>query len=195
MLKLTRKIKTVVGYAGALAIMVLLIWGINACREKSEREYQKERKANQKLLSENIQKRHELYLKAEKNLKDFTEELNKMVAYLQEHPGVIEELKKYDWTKLEKHASSLETIYKIGFNGVKSHLEKGSLIELYKRLISESESIKVLMAAAHFDRRYFDGYMFGDPFYLGPRSVFLFSHRLTYSIMLEMGYDPLEGAE
>lgn len=187
--------KTIINGVGILAIIVLIIWGINALHEKSVKEFQEDLKENRKRVEENFEKRHKVYLMAEKNQKAFKEELNKMISYLQEHPDIIEELKKYDWTKLKEQAASLDDLPKIYFKGVKSHLEDGSIIELYKQLISDSERITRFMAEVHFGTSYFERLTIGDPFYQRQRSLLNFTHMLTYSIMVEMGHDPFEGAQ
>ncbi|MCP5102180.1 MAG: hypothetical protein GY950_02315, partial [bacterium] len=99
MKKLGKNIKkTIIICAGVLAIMVLINCGQNACDEKMEKDIQEYKKR----LAENFEKSNDVYAMAEENMKALSKSMNRVMSCIEKHPEIIEELKNYDWRKLNK---------------------------------------------------------------------------------------------
>ncbi len=183
--------KIIIISAGALAVMALIILGGKACSDKIDKDRQE--KYNRAVV--NLEKLREMYLLAEKNIMAVTASLKQTLSYIQEHPEIIEDLKKFDWTDLKQYESDkrLNELYKIGLRSVKRHFKEGTVIELYKQLIPENERITVFMEHAFWGLQYEDClHLRLDIFYLRQRSFVVFVHDLSTMIMSKVGHNPFE---
>jgi hypothetical protein len=138
-----------------MGIVVLALWGIQNFFKPGE----KEREEYKKFVDSRYDHYIKIYAAELKNLKREKDAFNKAIAYIETHPKVIEDLKNYDYKKLEEDFKSLidshENIERI-FGGVKYTFEKGTIIDLCKRLISQVELLEAQLKLFPDEKRCYE---------------------------------------